>query len=235
MHCLDRPFDRTNTFEMIMGNSEEQLTKMINRQIVARGLSEPRLIAALRSVPRELFLPESLRAHAYEDRAVEIGNGQTISQPYVVALMTHALKLTGTERVLEIGVGSGYGAAILSQMASEYYGVEILDELLDRAKLVLGRLNIRNASFKIGDGNFGWPEKAPFDAVSVTAAAKVIPPPLIDQLAIGGRLVIPVCGSQGEQSLLRITRCANGQWTRENLGAVAFVPFVGSEKWNYLS
>ncbi len=214
---------------------QEKLDRMVQTQLASRGISDERVLNAFREIPRERFLPEATRHRAFEDGAVEIGQGQTISQPYVVALMTQALQLIGKEKVLEIGVGSGYGAAILSQLCAEYYGIEFLGPLLERAKVILETLHIRNVSFKEGDGNYGWPEMAPFDAISVTAAAKAVPPPLIEQLAVGGRLVIPVGTETNSQKLLRITKLKGGKLHEENLGAVAFVPFVGSEKWHHFN
>jgi protein-L-isoaspartate(D-aspartate) O-methyltransferase len=204
---------------------------MIDSQIKARGLTDPKLSEALAAIPREIFVPRRLRPHAYDDRALEIGERQTISQPYVVALMTSALGLQSHERVLEVGAGSGYGAAVLSKMASQVFAIELNPELFKTATENLKQVAINNVNLKLGDGNFGWPEMAPFDGISVTAGAVQVPPPLLNQLSIGGRLVIPVGPHSQSQNLIKITRTGPETYLKENLGQVAFVPFVNSEKW----
>jgi protein-L-isoaspartate(D-aspartate) O-methyltransferase len=200
---------------------------MVREQIEARGVRDARVLAALRRVPRHEFVPVELRESAYQDRPLPIGEGQTISQPYIVAIMSALLQLDGSERVLEIGTGSGYQAAVLSELAREVYSIEIVEPLAQRAARDLARLGYRNVTVKAGDGYRGWPERAPFDAVIVTAAPDHVPQPLVDQLAVGGRMVIPV-GSFA-QELLLITRDATGVREERMLG-VRFVPMTGEAK-----
>jgi protein-L-isoaspartate(D-aspartate) O-methyltransferase len=202
----------------------EARKRMVEEQIEARGVRDPRVLDAMRQVPRHELVPASQRDRAYEDRPLPIGHGQTISQPYVVAAMTDALQLTGGERVLEIGTGSGYQAAILSKLAKEVYSIEIVPELAQRARADLARLGYANVEVRQGDGWRGWPEKAPFDAIVVTAAPEEVPPDLIAQLAVGGRLVIPVGGR--EQQLMVVRKTPEGI-TREVLFGVRFVPMRG--------
>jgi protein-L-isoaspartate(D-aspartate) O-methyltransferase len=202
----------------------EARKRMVEEQIEARGVRDPRVLDAMRQVPRHELVPASQRDRAYEDRPLPIGHGQTISQPYVVAAMTDALRLTGGERVLEIGTGSGYQAAILSKLAKEVYSIEIVPELAQRARADLARLGYANVEVRQGDGWRGWPEKAPFDAIVVTAAPEEVPPDLIAQLAVGGRLVIPVGGR--EQQLMVVRKTPEGI-TREVLFGVRFVPMRG--------
>ena len=165
---------------------------MVREQIAGRDVRDPRVLAALAHVPRHELVPDEMREYAYEDRPLPIGHGQTISQPYVVAYMTEQLRLRGDERVLEIGTGSGYQAAVLAELAREVYSIEIVEELGERARADLARLGYSNVHVRVGDGYRGWPEQAPFDAIIVTAAPGHVPQPLIDQLAVGGRLVLPV-------------------------------------------
>ena len=198
--------------------------RMVREQIAGRGVRDPRVLAALSRVPRHELVPEQMRAHAYEDRPLPIGHDQTISQPYVVAYMTEQLQLRGDERVLEVGTGSGYQAAVLAELAREVYSIEIVAALGERARADLTRLGYRNVEIRVGDGYRGWPEQAPFDAIIVTAAPGHVPQPLIDQLAVGGRLVLPVGGF--DQELLRIERDADGI-RRERLIDVRFVPMRG--------
>jgi protein-L-isoaspartate(D-aspartate) O-methyltransferase len=200
---------------------------MVRQQIEARGVRDARVLAALRRVPRHEFVPEALRGSAYEDRPLPIGEGQTISQPYIVAIMSALLQLDGSERVLEIGTGSGYQAAVLSELAREVYTIEIVEPLAQRAARDLARLGYTNVAVKAGDGYRGWPEFAPFDAVIVTAAPDHVPQPLVDQLAVGGRMVIPV-GSWA-QELLLITRDERGIHEERMLG-VRFVPMTGEAR-----
>ncbi len=192
-----------------------------------RGLYEPRLLAAFETVPRHLFVPEGERHLAYSDGPLPIGFGQTISQPFIVAFMTNLLKLSGEERVLEVGTGSGYQAAILSQLAKEVYTIELVPELAARAEKVLA--GYENVHCRAGDGSLGWPEAAPFDGIIVTAAAPDTPQPLLEQLKDGGLLVIPV-GVRGYQDLEVWTRNGNEFDYRRELG-VAFVPLRGKEGW----
>ena len=197
---------------------------MVARQIEDRGVRDPRTLAALRKVPRHLFVPAALVGDAYADHALPIGHDQTISQPYVVAFMTEALGLRGGETVLEVGTGSGYQAAVLAEIAAHVYTIEIVAPLADEARERLARLGYRNVEVRAGDGYQGWPDKAPFDAVIVTAAAPRIPEPLKQQLKDGGRLVIPV--GDDEQELIVLTRKA-GRFTEERVLPVRFVPMTG--------
>jgi protein-L-isoaspartate(D-aspartate) O-methyltransferase len=198
--------------------------RMVREQIAARGIRDPRVLAALSRVPRHELVPEEVRAYAYQDQPLPIGQGQTISQPYVVAYMTEQLRLRGDERVLEVGTGSGYQAAVLAELAHEVFSIEIVPELGERARADLARLGYRNVHIRIGDGYRGWPEQAPFDAIIVTAAPGHVPQPLIDQLAMGGRLVLPV--GEFNQELLLLSRDADGIH-EEHLIDVRFVPMRG--------
>jgi len=203
--------------------------KMVRQQIARRGIHDERVLAAMRSVPRHLFVPKSCRHAAYHDGPLAIGQGQTISQPYIVALMTEALELKGQERALEIGTGSGYQAAILSQLVSRLYTVERIPELAMRAQELFRQLGYDNILTRIGNGTLGWPEHAPYDAIMVTAASPDIPEPLTEQLAEGGRLVAPV-GGTWSQSLVRV-RKQGGQLQRQELSMVAFVLLIGKYGW----
>ena len=200
---------------------------MVREQIEARGVRTAAVLQAMRKVPRQEFVPESARRAAYDDCPLPIGQGQTISQPYIVALMTELARLTPESRVLEVGTGSGYQAAVLAELAAEVYTIEIVPELAHRAEGDLVRLGYKNVHFRIGDGYRGWPELAPFDAIVVTAAPEKIPPPLLEQLKVGGRLVIPVGGYQ--QELKVVTRTAGG-YREETSGSVRFVPMTGQAR-----
>ncbi len=199
--------------------------EMVERQIKERGIKDRRVLAALAEVPRHLFVPDNLRGRAYEDSALPIGSGQTISQPYIVALMTELLELSPGDRVLEIGTGSGYQAAVLSRTAAEVYTIEILPPLAEQARRLLADRGYTNVTVRAGDGYQGWPEKAPFDAILVTAAPPSVPQPLLDQLAVGGRLVLPV-GTQ-LQDLLVYTRRRDGTFDQQKVLPVRFVPMTG--------
>ncbi len=199
---------------------------MVQAQIESRGIKDARLLAAMRRVPRHLFVPEELRGHAYDDEPLPIGEEQTISQPYIVAYMTEALKLEGLERVLEIGTGSGYQTAVLAELAREVYTVELVAGLSERAQSLLARLGYDNIRFRVGDGTFGWAEFAPFDAVMVTAAAAAVPKKLRDQLGESGRMIIPV--GSGFQELVLIRREALG-FGRTRLLPVRFVPLISTQ------
>ena len=203
---------------------------MVAEQIIRRGLHQPRLLDAFSKVQRHLFIPLPLREHAYEDRPLPIGKGQTISQPYIVALMTSLLALNGDETVLEIGTGSGYQAAILSELARSVHSIERHQELADVARARLVRLGYYNVQVHCADGSAGWPEAAPYQAIIVTAAAAAAPRPLLEQLAEGGRLVLPVGGSQG-QTLQLWTREA-GRLDFQDVLPVSFVPLRGEFGWN---
>ena len=200
--------------------------KMVQTQIERRGIKDPRVLAALREVPRHLFVPENLKERAYDDNALPIGEDQTISQPYIVAIMTELLRLEGSERVLEIGTGSGYQAAVLSGLVDSVYTIEIIEALADQARQRLSDMACSNVSVRHGDGYKGWPDKAPFDAIILTAAPPSIPQPLIQQLKNpGGVLVAPV-GPSSDQRLVRLTRTKKGV-SKEHLMFVRFVPMTG--------
>jgi protein-L-isoaspartate(D-aspartate) O-methyltransferase len=209
---------------------DDERAAMVQTQLAPRGISDRHVLEAMRRVPRHAFVPPGAQAYAYQDRALPIGEEQTISQPYVVALMAQALELNGDERVLEIGTGSGYAAAVLSLLAREVYTMERRPALAAEAAARLARLGYTNVHVVVGDGTAGLPEHAPYDAITVAAAAPWIPQPLRDQLAPGGRLVIPV-GGRDEQVLLRLTRDAAG--TRvERMNGVRFVPLLGAHAWD---
>lgn len=205
--------------------------RMVREQLARRNIRDPRVLSAFRQVPREAFVPEGLRDAAYDDRPLPIGEEQTISQPYIVALTLEALQLTGTERALEIGTGCGYAAAVLSLLAAETFSVERLSELAQGATRRLAELGYR-VQVAHGDGTLGWPEFAPYDAIAVAAGGPRIPEALIHQLRVGGRLVIPV-QADGNQTLLRVVREPNGIRT-EPLEAVRFVPLVGAQGYQDL-
>ena len=192
-------------------------------------IEDPRVLYALSRVARELFVPLDLQSSAYDDRPLSIKYGQTISQPYIVALMTQALELTGCEKVLEVGTGSGYQSAILAELADSVYSVERIAELAESARLLLTKLGYRNIVIGPAGEKLGWPDYAPYDAILVTAAAPEVHQDLLDQLKEGGKLVIPV-GSRWEQELLRVTSTKSGN-TVENLGGCRFVPLIGRGAW----
>ena len=203
--------------------------RMIEEQLVPRGISDPRVLEAMRQVPRHLFVEDAMQAHAYGDFPLPIGSGQTISQPYIVALMTEALQLKGTERVLEIGTGSGYQAAILSRLCLRVYTIERIDALVGRARKVFDRLRYHNIVSRIDDGTEGWAAEAPFDGILVTAGGPRIPDPLLAQLADPGRLVIPV-GDQGVQDLQLVEK-RDGGLTVRTIEQVRFVDLIGAYGW----
>ncbi len=204
----------------------EPRAKMVADTIEARGIRDPRVLAAMRRAPRHAFVPDALRARAYEDTPLAIGFEQTISQPYIVAAMTEAAQLAPGEKVLEVGTGSGYQAAVLAEMPGlDIYSIEIVEPLAKRTHALLARLGYTTLHLRIGDGYRGWPDAAPFDAIIVTAAPDQIPQPLVDQLAVGGRFVIPV-GKAGDQSLKILTKDAHGT-TTETMFDVRFVPMTG--------
>jgi protein-L-isoaspartate(D-aspartate) O-methyltransferase len=210
-------------------NEEKERRRMVDDQIVGRGVKDERVLDAMRRVPRHEFLPEAIRGMAYADNALPIGEGQTMSQPYMVAIMTELLGLTGTERVLEIGTGSGYQAAVLAELCSKVYTVERIKTIAEKARAALDRLGYRNVAIKIYDGTYGWKEMAPFDAIMVTAGAPEIPAPLVEQLKDGGRMVIPV-GERFGQSLLKVVKTAEGTVTEKSIPCV-FVPLIGNHGW----
>ncbi len=202
---------------------------MVKTQLIARGIRDPKVLAAMRKVPRHLFVEEALRSQAYGDFPLPIGEQQTISQPYIVAFMTEALELTGTEKVLEIGTGCGYQAAILAEIVPEVYSIERLPGLAAKARRTLEALRYFNVKIKVGDGTLGWPEEAPFQGIIVTAAAPGIPRPLLDQLAMGGRLVIPV-GDRYTQTLDVVRKTPEGI-KHDYRGGCRFVKLIGSYGW----
>jgi protein-L-isoaspartate(D-aspartate) O-methyltransferase len=197
---------------------------MVQRQIRARGITDRAVLEAMGRVPRHRFVPGSVAPHAYADSPLPIGHGQTISQPYIVAYMTQAAKVSKKDKVLEIGTGSGYQAAVLGELARQVYSIEIVPELAERARRTLEGLGYRNVRVKAGNGYLGWPEHAPFDAILVTAAPEDVPPALVEQLAVGGRMVVPV--GAGEQDMLILTKTAGGLVTRKTI-PVRFVPMTG--------
>lgn len=198
--------------------------RMVAEQIEARGVRDPAVLSAMRRVPRHEFVPEDLQAYAYDDRPLPIGNGQTISQPYIVAIMTELAELTKDASVLEIGTGSGYQTAVLAEVAGQVYSIEIVEPLGQAAAETLRRLGYDQVQLRIGDGYQGWPEAAPFDAIVVTAAPPEVPAPLIEQLKLGGRMVIPV--GYEHQELLVLTKTADGL-QRRSVFPVRFVPMTG--------
>ncbi len=204
--------------------------EMVERQLLRRGIADERVLAAFRRVPREAFVRPELAKYAYDDNPLPIGEGQTISQPYVVALMTEAARIGPGARVLDVGTGSGYAAAILAELAKEVVAIERHASLADHARDAIGRLGYENVEVMHGDGTLGVPERAPFDAILVAAGAPVVPRSLKEQLAEGGRLVIPV-SANSHQDLVVITRRGEG-FEEENLGGVRFVPLLGEEGWN---
>lgn len=204
--------------------------RMVQEQVEHRGITDMRVLDAMRKVKRHLFLPAGLRNAAYEDRPLPIGMGQTISQPYIVALMTELLRLKGSEKVLEIGTGSGYQAAILAELAKEVYTIDILEPLARNAEKLLKELGYTNIYVSHGDGFLGWPEFSPFDAIIVTCAPEEIPAPLIEQLAEGGRLVIPV-GRLWQE--LKLVEKKNGKMITKNIIPVRFVPMLREEQAPY--
>lgn len=199
--------------------------RMVMEQLMPRGIHEERVLAAMSKVPREEFVPEDLRAVSYTDQPLPIGHGQTISQPFIVAFMTEELGLQPTDRVLEIGTGSGYQAAILAELVAEVYSIEIIEPLAKTAEATLQRLGYKNVHVKLGDGYKGWPEHAPFDAVIVTCAPDHIPQPLVDQTKEGGRMIIPV-GPAGDQQLYLLEK-KQGELRRQAVSPVRFVPMTG--------
>jgi protein-L-isoaspartate(D-aspartate) O-methyltransferase len=198
---------------------------MIVEQLERRGIKDQRVLAAMRAAERDRFIPPEYAEHAYDDGPLPIGSSQTISQPYMVALMSEVAALSGSERVLEIGTGSGYQAAILARLAAEVYSVEAIQSLHDRARVILNALGVKNVHLRCDDGSAGWPEKAPFDAILVTAAMPGVARPLLDQLTPAGRLIAPI-GEDELQTLVRISRI-NGEWREEYFGECRFVPMTG--------
>lgn len=207
----------------------EARSRMVERQLARRGIRSAAVLYAMRAVPREVFVPDVSRHEAYEDRPLPIGEGQTISQPYVVALMIEALSLDVDDRVLEVGAGSGYAAAVLGRIVRDVYAIERHASLARAASERMRRLGYDNVRVREGDGTLGWPEEAPFDAILVSAGGPEVPTPLLDQLASDGRLVIPLGDPRKDQDLVRFEHRAGGAVVRESLGHVRFVPLIGEE------
>lgn len=206
--------------------------KMVDSQIRARGITEPRVLAAMEKIPRHLFVDAGLTEQAYNDSPLPIDERQTISQPYIVALMTEALELKGKEKVLEIGTGSGYQTAILAELAASIFSIERIASLASKARKVLDFLNYYNVAIRVGDGTYGWREESPFDAIIVAAGAPDIPRILVEQLGAGGRLVLPV-GDRHTQELVRVTRLSDDvhDVKKEQLGGCRFVNLIGEYGW----
>ncbi|MFB3924797.1 MAG: protein-L-isoaspartate(D-aspartate) O-methyltransferase [Syntrophales bacterium] len=215
-----------------MDRYKKQRLRMVDAQIRSRGITDERVLKAMETVPRHLFVEEALRDQAYNDNPLPIGENQTISQPYIVALMTAALELKGREKVLEIGTGSGYQTAILAELADQVFSIERIAFLASRARRVLDSLKYFNVAIRVGDGTYGWKEESPFDGIIVTAGAPMVPKTLLEQLAVGGRLVVPV-GSRHSQSLAKLTRTSQDlkDVKREDLGGCRFVSLVGEHGW----
>lgn len=205
----------------------EERGRMVRYQIEAREVKDPNVLRAMRVVPRHAFVPHEQRAHAYEDRPLPIGYEQTISQPYIVAFMTEALQLDPNSVVLEIGTGSGYQAAVCAETARAVYTIEIVEPLAQSAAELLKKLGYGNVHVRAGDGYHGWPERGPFDAIIGTAAAREIPPPLLEQLKTGGRMILPVAGEFGFQHLILVTKDEQGRLHQTNVMPVLFVPMTG--------
>jgi protein-L-isoaspartate(D-aspartate) O-methyltransferase len=215
-----------------MDRYKKQRARMVETQIKARSIADPRVLKAMETIPRHLFIDEGLIDQAYSDNPLPIGEKQTISQPYIVALMTQALELKGKERILEIGTGSGYQTAILAHLADRVFSIERIAALATRARKILDQLNYYNVAIRVGDGSYGWREEAPFDAIITTAAAPKIPQYLVEQLVVGGRLIVPV-GSRNVQTLYKLTRLTEdlSQINKEDLGGCRFVSLIGESGW----
>jgi len=202
---------------------------MVQEQIIARGVKDQRIIAAMRKIPRHLFIDPGIVNRAYDDSALPIGDKQTLSQPFMAARMTEMLTLSGSEKVLEVGTGSGYQTALLAELCFNVFSVEKIRALSRKARILLDRLDYQNIALHVGDGTIGWSEHAPYDGIIVTAGAPKAPQPLLDQLSVGGRLVIPI-GDEQAQSLARVTRTRSG-FKQEQLGECKFVKLLGKYGW----
>jgi len=211
--------------------SDQRSERMVETQIAARGIRDRTLLRAFRTVPREAFVDEGFEEFAHEDGPLPIGEGQTISQPYVVAVMIEAAELKPADRVLEVGGGSGYAAAIMSRVAGRVFVLERHAALVEQARQRFAKLGYENIELRAGDGTKGWPEAAPFDAIIVSAGGPAVPASLKAQLALGGRLVIPVGQEERHQSLLKLIKTGASSFQCEDLGAVAFVPLIGEQGW----
>lgn len=212
-------------------NFSQRRKAMVESHIAGRGIQSQLVLEAMQAVPREAFIPEHLHEYAYQDAPLPIAEGQTISQPYIVALMTEALSLKGGEKVLEIGTGSGYAAAVLAHIAKDVYTVERIGQLAEKAATALSALGYRNVHVRHADGTRGWADNAPYDAIIVAAGGPEVPESLKAQLKIGGRLVIPVGADRRVQELVRVTRLTELQYQTEDIADVRFVPLVGTEGW----
>lgn len=218
---------------MNQGNGfESQRASMVDYQLRARGIRSTKVLEAMGQVAREKFVPKNMQDCAYDDGPLPIGAGQTISQPYIVALMTEALDLKGGETVLDIGTGSGYAAAVMACIAGQVFSIERIPELAERAARTLASEGFGNVEVHCGDGTMGWPEHQPFEGIIVAAGAPAVPESLKHQLAVGGHLVIPVGSEHSVQALMRITRLAENEFRTEDLGAVRFVPLLGEQGWS---
>ena len=214
-----------------MNNFSIARRRMVEDQVMARGVTDPKVIDAMLRVPRHKFVEQALESQAYQDAPLPIGERQTISQPYMVAVMSEALLLDGTEKVLEVGTGSGYQAAVLALLADRVFSLERIPALARRARKILDACGYSKVNIRLADGTLGWQEMAPFDAIIVTAGAPDVPRDYLDQLAVGGRLVIPV-GDRLSQVLMRITRTAEDEFEKEQLLGCRFVPLVGNHGWH---
>ncbi len=208
---------------------ERARLRMVDEQLVIRGIKDPRVLSAMGRVPRHLFIEEALRDRAYGDHSLPIGERQTISQPYMVALMTESLALKGSDRVLEIGTGSGYQTAVLAELAARVYSIERIADLAAKARRLLASLGYRNVTIKVFDGTYGWKDQSPFDVILVTAGSPDVPAPLTEQLKEGGRMVIPV-GDRTTQVLKKVTKTSAGIEVASITGCV-FVPLIGGHGW----
>jgi len=204
--------------------------RMVEQQIMARGFDDQRVVETMMTIPRHLFVDAGLQGHAYSDSSLPIGENQTISQPFMVASMTAALELQGYERILEIGTGSGYQTAILATLVKRVFSIERISTLASRARKVLDQLSLSNINIKLGDGTLGWKEQAPFDGILVAAGSPDIPSEYLNQLAVGGKLVIPV-GDREQQTLIRVTCQSDGSFRREQMMGCHFVPLIGEQGW----
>lgn len=215
-----------------MDRYKKQRARMVETQIKARSITDPLVLKAMETIPRHLFVDEGLIDQAHSDNPLPIGEKQTISQPYIVALMTQALELKGKERILEIGTGSGYQTAILAHLADRVFSIERIAALATRARKILDQLNYYNVAIRVGDGSYGWKEEAPFDAIITTAAAPEIPQYLVEQLAVGGRLIVPI-GGRDVQTLYKLTRLVENpqEIRKEDLGGCRFVSLIGESGW----
>lgn len=210
---------------------DAERAQMIERDLIGRGVKNPAVLAAMAAVPRERFLAPEQAPQAYADGPLPIGDEQTISQPYIVALMAEALRLGPDDRVLEIGSGSGYATAVLARLARTVFAVERNPRLVALSRQRLVALHIDNVVLRCGDGSLGWPERAPFDAISVAASAPSLPRALLEQLTVGGRLVIPIGVDESNQQLVRVTRTGTAAYEEQRLGGVRFVPLIGAQGW----